>query len=847
MPRTPGASRTPYVLGLGELTRDDLGLAGGKAANLGELSAAGFPVPSGFVLTTEAFARFLVANSIDAASARDAVAAAPVPSDVADALGAAFVSLGAAPLAVRSSGVAEDLADASFAGQYDTVLDVRGEEALVDAVRRCWASAFNDRVAAYAPGQDEMASGGMAVLVQRLVQADAAGVAFTANPVTGDRGEAVVSAVKGLGERLVSGQASPDEWQVKGDEAVCVSAPEGAIDAGQALAIAGMARDVERHFGRPQDIEWAIADGELFLLQARPITALPAEAPEPVPVPVEPPHGFWRREASHAPLPHSPLNRSLYFPIRNAATRRAFNEFSLLLETVDWQEIGGWEYVRLVPLGGKERMGPPDWLMPLLIRVLPQIRSRIAGCVQAVRTDKPGRYIRQWYDQWQPELQKELAELLAIDLTTYTDEALDEHIDEIIAFITNAANIHLILHAPITIALAELTFTCRELLGWDDRETLELVTGLSKTSTRPGRQLAELAGMARERPAVRDLLSNIDGDAADHLNETDEEFAGAFAAYQKEFGARALRYEVADPTVAETPALVLAMIRDQVDRDYDPTAQASALAQERAEVVDRARTALAGRPGSDRERFERTLARAEQAYPLREDSEFYTLSSPLAVARYVTLEVGRRLAERGSIAARDDVFFLEADEARQALRDGADRKPLATRRKGERAWVVAHPGPSSYGKDPGPPPSFAALPPEARLAMEAILWYVDRAFAAEESERVQVAGEPLCGIAASAGRYTGPARVIMSEAEFAKLRPGDVLVCPITSPVWSVLFPSVGALVTDTGGILSHSAIIAREYRIPAIVATGNATDLIRDGQRVTVDGTAGVAELAEE
>ena len=229
---------------------------------------------------------------------------------------------------------------------------------------------------------------------------------------------------------------------------------------------------------------------------------------------------------------------------------------------------------------------------------------------------------------------------------------------------------------------------------------------------------------------------------------------------------------------------------------------------------------------------------------MREDNEFYTVSAPLALLRYAVLELGRRLAERGQIARRDDVFFLELAEARQALREGEDRHALVARRKAERAWVEAHPGPASYGKDPGPPRSFAALPAEARLAMEALLWTVDRINAPAQSQHPQTAEGGLRGIAASPGQYTGPVRVIRSEAEFGKIQPGDVLVCPITSPVWSVLFPSVGALVTDTGGILSHPAIIAREYRVPAIVATGNATSLLRDGQIVTVDGTTGQVEV---
>lgn len=275
------------------------------------------------------------------------------------------------------------------------------------------------------------------------------------------------------------------------------------------------------------------------------------------------------------------------------------------------------------------------------------------------------------------------------------------------------------------------------------------------------------------------------------------------------------------------------------------------MAQKRAGAIADARTALAGRPAQHRERFERALARGEQAYPLREDNQFYAVSAPMALVRYAVLELGRRLATRGQIAGRNDVFFLELEEARAALRDGGKRRSLVARRKAERAWVEAHPGPASYGRDPGPPPSLAALPAEARFLMEALLWAQSRVFAAAEHagheghEGHQPAARgALHGIAAAPGRYTGPARVIRSESEFAKLRPGDVLVCPMTSPVWSVLFPSVGALITDAGGMLSHPAIIARDYRVPAVVATVNATRLLRDGQHVTVDGDAGTVEL---
>src|SRR6266536_1537798 len=209
----------------------------------------------------------------------------------------------------------------------------------------------------------------MAVLVQPIVAAEAAGVAFSADPVTGDRDTVVVSAVRGLGDRLVAGGASPDEWVARGAAATCRAAPEGAIDAKVAADVAALARRVEARLGAPQDIEWALAGGELVLLQARPITALPDQAPVPVPVPVEVPPGFWEREASHAPKPWTPMTLSALGQARSRATRGAFAEFGLLAETLEFAQIGGWEYTRLVPLGGKDRPAPPAWLMPLLIRL----------------------------------------------------------------------------------------------------------------------------------------------------------------------------------------------------------------------------------------------------------------------------------------------------------------------------------------------------------------------------------------------------------------------------------------------------------------------------------------------
>ena len=387
---------------------------------------------------------------------------------------------------------------------------------------------------------------------------------------------------------------------------------------------------------------------------------------------------------------------------------------------------------------------------------------------------------------------------------------------------------------------AELAFACEELLGWDAPRTFSLLTGLSNTSTEPGTKLAELAALAAASPDLRALLRNPDSSTYESVRATDPAFADAFDAYQDAYAYRALRYDVCDPTLLEVPHLTLGLIRDQIDRRFDPATDADAAQKKRSATLAEARAALAGRPALERERFEKALERARTYYPIREDNEFYTVSGPTALMRFLLLELGRRMAARGQFDQRDDIFMIEAEEALPAFMAASDCHELVARRRAERAWAMAHPAPPSYGRDPGPPPDFSVFPKEAADGMKAIFWSLERVFENDRSQQHQRSASSLKGIAAAPGHYTGPARIVLSEEEFDKIQPGDVLVCPITSPVWSVLFPSIGALVTDTGGILSHPAIIAREYGIPAVVAAGNATALLRDGQMVTVDGDRG-------
>jgi phosphohistidine swiveling domain-containing protein len=557
--------------------------------------------------------------------------------------------------------------------------------------------------------------------------------------------------------------------------------------------------------------------------------------PDAIPVPIEVPAGYWRRESTHGPRPISPFFRG-GLALVTQAFASAFSELGALVDTLEYREIGGWVYTRMVPPGGVEDRPPAPELL----------RERTERALDTVRSDRYVGYIDEW-PRWRAEHIAGVARLREVDLGTLDDQGLAGHLGEVLGFSVSAWNLHFLFHGIGALMLADLVFTCRDLFGWNDARALTLLAGLSKASSEPADVLAGLTAMAQERPAVRRFIEAGEGDAA-RLWDIDPEFAARFSAYQEEFGFRSIRYEVADPSILETPSVTLRLIADQLRSGYDPAIRAAEVAARREEVRAEARALLVDRPDADRARFERALNRAHRWYPAREDYAPMTFSEQLALIRRVALDMGRRLAESSLIDDPDDVFFLEGEEAGAALagrHDGTapDCRELVRRRRAERAWAEAHPGPVSYG-EPRPVPGLEQLPPEARFVTEALFWFFERAGHYALTAGPQPAGRRLAGIPAAGGTYTGPARVLMGEADFGKLQPGDVLVCPITSPVWSVLFPSVGALVTDAGCVLSHSAIIAREFRIPAVVATGNATSLIRDGQEVTVDGTTGSVEV---
>jgi rifampicin phosphotransferase len=512
-------------------------------------------------------------------------------------------------------------------------------------------------------------------------------------------------------------------------------------------------------------------------------------------------------------------------------------DFGLLAETVEEREIGGWVYIRVVPLGGRDRRPPPRWVQRALIRLVPSVRTRLSACVDAVRTDRAGGYIERWHAEWKRELQEGLTALRDSDPGCMSDRELEVHVAAICDLVDHGQWIHMLLNQSLNLLIAEFAFAVGDLLGWSDERAFGLVAGLSEMSSAPARAIVRMSEVARSEPTLKRLLE--EGAEAEAVLAADPVFALAFREFERWYGTRTIGYDVADATLAERPDLVLSQVRDQLRTGRGHGAGAAGLASHRHVELDAARRVLADRSPEDRARFEHALRRAQRAYPVREEHGFLDTMVPLALARYAALEVGRRLASRGQIEDRSDVFFLEVAEAREALASGAPQRRRVEERKRERARSLAQPGPSAYGEVPSSP-ALDALPVEARFVHQAVQWSYERVFEPSANGRRQTDESLLRGTGASPGRFTGPVRVVRDESDFHRIRSGDILVCPTASPVWSVLFPLLGALVTDTGGSLSHCAIIAREFGIPAVVATGNATQALRDGQTATVDGTAG-------
>jgi pyruvate,water dikinase len=895
------------VLDLSAAGTAPLRLVGGKALNLGKLVAAGLPVPEGFCLTTVAYelaappglaalaaeldavasgaapetraagaaaatvasraaAETAAALGTVAGRARALIGEAPIPSAVDAAVRSAYEGMGGTlPVAVRSSATAEDLPFASFAGQQDSYLDVVGADAVVEAVRHCWASLWSDRAVAYrsANGISNLDIG-LAVVVQTMVEAASAGVLFTANPVTGTRTETVINASRGSGQAVVSGAINPDQFVMETASGQVRSRTPGGKDPGrspglrdaQLQELTALGNSVQHLLGAPQDIEWAIdSDGKLWLTQSRPITTLyplPEPAADDAAAGAAAPTRVYLCGTLFQGLtrPITPIGLAALEGMRNSKGPWRYVNPGLRmyvdLTAVARNKSGRAYLLRVLPLAD----GRSGAVMPALLedprfslvehpfreslrkagasRRLPQRpRRRTRRTGSGAGLDLIVRFIPPMIrSAFRPAAElrraKKYGKRLEAQLSLAEPASAVRRLDDIQEILDRTINPLILATLPgPSLGYLMLAVARRLLRGIAAPRELEAVLrGLPhNVTTEMDLELWQLAVAIGDDPVSR----------GEFLTKSPEELSAAYLAgtlppqaqagvrgFLARYGHRAVaEIDLGMPRWSEKPDHILGMISNYLrveDPEQAPDRQ-FARAVEHAEdrirsLVDRTRARSLWRARA----LELSLRRVRQLAGLRELPKFYIVLVLGEMHRQL-LRIGAEMASAGTIAAADDVFFLDFDEIRVGLR-GADLHGIVADRR--RLYDV-----------------------ELRRRRIPRLLLSDGTDVEAAMMAKSPASDALTGTPASAGTATGQVRVILDPIG-AHLEPGEILVAPSTDPGWTPLFLTAGALVMEMGGVISHGAVVAREYGIPAVVGVPDATTRLRTGQTVTVDGAAG-------
>jgi pyruvate,water dikinase len=840
----------PLVAPLSVFKSGDLIHAGGKGASLGELTRKGFSVPPGFIITTAAYNLLLQNDGVQnrlqemlsslevenpasvteiSQRIRDLFQQISIPTQIIEDLVGAYRELGEGAVAVRSSATAEDLPEAAFAGQQETLLNVIGERQLLDAVRACWTSLWSERAILYRARQNvDQTTVKLAVIVQKMVQADAAGVMFTANPVSGERDELIIDASPGLGEAVVGGLVTPDHIVISkrsrrvkeqrlGRREVIIRAKEAGgteqihptqeasgafVLPSQAVSkLAQIGREIERHYGVPQDIEWAwIQDhsktGTFHILQSRPMTALP----EPLKV-SGPMRLVIPMLAEMWPTRPYPLDMTTF----TGAIERAIGSL-------------------LVAMIGKSAPNPDESFLEEDSVVVqfqaPQVRP------------SPSMLWMPWITLWRtrhydlsrwendPSLTEYISKVRALDqrdLQSLTWEENLETLKELLELIPRSMELRE-RYLPQTLPGLAGLWLLLALAGCADRFGT-LVSGVKTKTTETNQALEDLAKRIRADQTLHELFVRYD---AQHLgpalsnSKEGRVFLNQFEKFLDMYGHRETSLTISQPAWKDQPENVLAILKVLAETEPQKHDSYDAWQRTRDELLAHSilRTRLL------RNLFLKSLTRARYLFQIREDTHFYaTMVQP--VIRRVALELGKRLVDAGAQTSVEEVFHLKLNELEDigntlpvSEQSAAQIRSLVARRKAKR---------ESLASKPMVDPRLLTTTPQGG---EGVL---------------------LTGTSGSPGIAQGPARIVHDVSEFGKLRAGDVLVAPVTNPAWTPLFQRAVAVVVDTGGSASHAAIVAREYGIPAVMGTINGTKQLEDGQWIYVDGTRGQVLKVEE
>jgi len=859
-----------YVLGFQEIDQTQVAVVGGKGAHLGELSRIeGIRVPAGFCVTANAFRRIMAeAGSMDdrlnrlsrlnpddreeirtlSAEIRRTLEGIAIPDDLAAAITSALARLGKrAACAVRSSATAEDLPKASFAGQQDTYLNVVGSVAILEHIRRSWASLFTERAVTYRlrNGFDHR-NVHMAVVVQQMVFPEAAGVLFTADPVTSNRKVASVEATFGLGDALVSGLVNADMYKVRDGEVVAKAvatkqlaihaSPAGgtqeeaidperqeqpALTDAQVVRLVQLGRRIETHFGHPQDIEWCLVDDGFQFVQSRPITTLfpiPAAGDQENHVYVSVGHQQMMTD------PMKPLGLSLW----QLTTPRPMSE------------AGGRLFVDVTQglaspssrAGLVEVLGKSD---PLIGDALQSILER-GGFIPSLPNEGPGEPPAggaQAPIETDPAIVTDLigrnqASIAALkrDIQTKSGSALFDFI------LVDIQELKRILFDPqshqVFMGAMEATWWLNEQLqAWlGEKNVADTLTQSvpQNVTSEMGLALLDVADVIRPHPQVVAFLHNVEDEGfLDDLAKLEggPEARDAIRTFLDKYGMRCVgEIDITRPRWSERPTTLVPVILGNI-KNFEPGAGEQRFEQGRQEawtkeqeLLERLRALPDGEKKA--EEAKRMIDRVRTFIGYREYPK-YGMVSRYFVYKQALLEEAGRLMQAHVLREKEDIFYLRFQELHDVVRTNHVDDQLISQRK------------SAFR-------SYQALTPPRVLTS-------DGEVVTGTYRRVDVPAGALVGLPVSAGTIEGRARVIHDMAE-ADLEAGDILVTAYTDPSWTPVFVTITGLVTEVGGLMTHGAVIAREYGLPAVVGVEQATRLIRDRQRIRINGTDGYVEI---
>lgn len=880
-PRITSMTQPPvnsYVLRFQEIDATKFALVGGKGANLGELSRMeGIWVPEGFCVTTEAYKNIIgrtpklhalleqlsqlkveEVENICAISKkiRDAIEGTPIGKDVAEAVTEHLAKLGENnAYAVRSSATAEDLPTASFAGQQDTYVNIIGKEEILMHIRKCWASLFTDRAVIYRmQNAFDHHQVSLAVVIQKMIFPEAAGILFTADPVTGNRKIVSVDASFGLGEALVSGLVNADNYTVRSGtilekkistkKLAIYAAKNGgteqreikseqqkqqALTDKQILDLERIGRTIEEHFGCPQDIEWCVADDALFIVQSRSITTLfpiPQENDQDYHVYVSTGHQQMMTDAM------KPLGLSFFLLVTPARMRTAGGR--LFVDIAPNLATPAGRNVMLNVLGKSDPLFR-DALTTIVERgdipLLPPDDTKEQDPTTGKKAAAlPNYQVQIDYDptivpgliQRSEASIKELKHGIRTNSGTELLNYILEDIQILKKSISDPQTFAVIMTGMN--AASWMNETMHEWLGEKNvADTLSRSVPNNVTSEM-GLELLDIADVIRPYPQVIEYLEQVkDEDFLEELEKFDggKETRDAMEAYLRKYGMRcAGEIDITRTRWSEQPTVLLPMILSHL-KNFAPGESKRKFEHGKLEAANKERELLArvkqlpdGEQKATETKQKIDLIRNFAGY--REYPK-YSIVHRYFVYKQALMKEAQQLVQAGVLQEKEDMYYLTFEELRDVVRTRTLDYQIIRKRKDE----------FNVYEKLTPPRVFTS----------------DGEIVTGKYTREHLPAGALVGLAVSSGLIEGRARVIVN-MEDANLEEGDILVTPFTDPSWTPLFVSIKGLVTEVGGLMTHGAVIAREYGLPAVVGVENATKLIKDGQRIRVHGTEGYVEI---